>query len=151
MVSESNWARSGNNAQNLSWAMSSAMFWGLDAAKAGGQLLQSTEPNIKDKKLLSFHQLLSTLEWKKLITNLPDIKLLLITLCLLLPVHANNHKKNSLIAVTSHVVTPWALSHCYCREQNLPSFQMTASSLQSAPSSQGGRWIPSLKNSHTWS
>lgn len=56
--------------------MSSSMSWGLDAAKTGGQLFQSTELNTKGKqdKFLSFHQLLSTLEWRKLVTHLPDIK-----------------------------------------------------------------------------
>lgn len=140
--------------------MFSAMSFGLGAAKAakgGGQLFWSTELNIRDKKLLSFHQLLSTLGWRSVsqISNHYCHPLL----WLLWLVHANTSWNeefdcnNQPRCETVSTVLSFPLAACpgCCREENLSSFEMTASSLQSVPSSQGGRWIPSLKNSHTLS
>lgn len=97
--------------------MSSSMSWGLDAAKTGGQLFQSTELNTRGKqdKFLSFHQLLSTLEWGKLVTQQKAVYRHQTTsdthpsggLYWCVEIH---HKLNSLTAVTSHAVRPRAFS-----------------------------------------
>lgn len=140
--------------------MSPAMSWGLDAAKAGEQLSWSTELNIKDKELLSFHQLLSTLGWRNLITRVPGIKPLLTHTPLAALISACKYITKWAVCL-QWPATLWHCQHCpelptcccqgCCREENLPSLEMRVFSLPSVPSSQGGRWIPSLRNSHTWS
>lgn len=120
---------------------------------------QSTELDVEDQedKSLALHLLVSILEWGELVTQLSAFKSLVKShrhgcfceymeiLCKTEFSKCSNQPHCEKMSMLQH--HPLAACPGCRREGNLPSPRMTVPSLQSVPSSNGGRCVPSLRKS----